>query len=494
MAENIIDLSKLTPRQQVYGDKVVGYDKDNNVVILDPYPDVDDVATREFVEDSITDIREHVNDVIENVDEAIDRIDSRTNELSSSLDDKVSISTEEDITGKKTFTNGLTADVIAPSAIEGSSIGSQSLRYQNVYGQYGNFNRGLTVNSYPVATEHTLESYLPLEGTNQYPIRNDLYVNGGLYLSGNIELQNNQSLLGKTLEGLDVNLAECSRFSDDNSPIVDLGSSNAHLNTNSIGRPTCQLNGESGESAHQYAFLNESVTFLESKYFTPVDVAGELQLQGITFSEIQQKYSLYDSGARSITTNTTGYISSSVDSFVVDDDLITFQYRFAIGNYDTGTVTVYRALITGTDANVLARVSVLFEYQLPSGISSQPFQFLQLFSNAAPLEIPILDSGLGLRITFLNVNTCNISIYAVSSSVQTYNIYRTSVYNGTPKGQAFAMQNITDSSSLVVYDTVYAQFNDEVTIRIQVAGAVYRIEKLLIGANYAVGEISKITG
>lgn len=493
MAENIIDLAKLSPRQQVYGDRVVGYDKDNNVVILDPYPDVDDVATREFVEDSITDIREHVNDVVEYVADAIDRIDSRINEVSSSLDDKVSISTEEEITGKKTFTNGLTADVIAPSAIEGSSIGSQSLRYQNVYGQYGNFNRGLTVNSYPVATEHTLESYLPLEGTNQYPIRNDLYVNGGLYLGGNIELQNNQSLLGKTLEGVDVNLAECSRFSDDNSPIVDLGSSNAHLNTNSIGRPTCQLNGESGESAHQYAFLNEGVTFLESKYFTPVGVAGELQLQGITFEEIQQKYSLYDSGAKSITTNTTGYISASIDSFVVDDDIITFQYRFAIGNYDTGTVTVYRALITGTDANVLARVNVLFEYQLPSS-SSEYIQFMKPYSNASTIDIPIFDSGLGLRITYLTLTTCNISIYAVSSSTYINNVYRTSVYNGTPKGQVFRVQLISPSSPLVVDDTVYTEFNDEVTIRVQVTGAVYRIDKLLIGNNYAIGEISKITG
>lgn len=79
--------------------------------------------------------------------------------------------------------------------------------------------------------------------------------NNDVQLRNNIVLNNDANLFGKTLQGGQVNLIQCSRFTDLNHPIVDIGSTTAHITFNSYDRPNVQLFGESGNNEHEMAFL-----------------------------------------------------------------------------------------------------------------------------------------------------------------------------------------------------------------------------------------------
>lgn len=90
------------------------------------------------------------------------------------------------------------------------------------------------------------------------------YDNDDIKARNNIILKNDANLLGMTLAGGQINLIQCSRFTDvdDNGvshPITDIGSTSAHITINSFDRPNVQLSGESGNHLHQVAYLSEVI-------------------------------------------------------------------------------------------------------------------------------------------------------------------------------------------------------------------------------------------
>lgn len=89
----------------------------------------------------------------------------------------------------------------------------------------------------------------------------------------NIVLENDHKLLGTDLNGVQHNLAECSRFTDNGHPIIDMGGAGTHFNTNSVDRPTCQIAAEPGENAHHYAFL-EDFTDQNKPFFGDLSTTG----------------------------------------------------------------------------------------------------------------------------------------------------------------------------------------------------------------------------
>lgn len=119
------------------------------------------------------------------------------------------------------------------------------------------------------------------------------------------------------------------------------------------------------EEASKLALKSEGVLNLPSKYFTPVDNgSGGLQLSGITFDEVQEEYNRYQGGLVSIQTNTNGFINLTVDNFTINEDIINFQYRWAIADYTNGVINVYQALISATTGGIITPVNLLHSYVL----------------------------------------------------------------------------------------------------------------------------------
>lgn len=113
------------------------------------------------------------------------------------------------------------------------------------------------------------------------------------------------------------------------------------------------------------ATFTEGILKLDSKYFTPVDNgSGGLILSGITWSEIQTEYYKYQAGLTAIQTNKSGLISISDISFTINDAIIYFNYRFSLGDYDTGLITIYQVLISATQANIVTQVNLLHTFTL----------------------------------------------------------------------------------------------------------------------------------
>lgn len=196
-----------------------------------------------------------------------------------------------------------------------------------------------------------------------------------------------------------------------------------------------------------YALITEGVLLLDSKYFTPVDNgSGGLQLTGITFQELQDEYVRYAAGVKSIQTNTNGLIGLTVDAFLIDDSLASFQYRFAIGDYSTGVLTVYQVLISGTGGGLIAPVNIIYQIDVSDMVTESNFYSViqAYFANAQFSNVSIQANG-----NITETATGNISI----TSGSTLSLNGNSVLiNGSP---AVAQ---SDLSGYVTTDT-----NQEIT-------------------------------
>lgn len=125
--------------------------------------------------------------------------------------------------------------------------------------------------------------------------------NNNLPVRGNIILNNDSKLLGTTTSNSQINLIECSRFSDDNHPIVDIGSTTAHVNISTVDRPTIQLQGEAGSHDHEIAFLAD-ITESENKTNAKIEsietdingLEGKVSTTELDITELQEKVSEQD--------------------------------------------------------------------------------------------------------------------------------------------------------------------------------------------------------
>lgn len=212
----------------------------------------------------------------------------------------------------------------------------------------------LGVASYPLVIDGT--PVLDGDGNQVYVLYCEVGTSGAhLNLNTNDDPQYDIHVTVDTPEGKKV-LA----YMDDLPDITDLTERVSALEgaVTSLQVSMSELESEIAEKAgYENAVLN-----LDAKYFTPVGNS----LQGITVDEVQREYEIYQKGIKTITTNTPGFFGVYVVRFNVNADTITFEYRFGIANYDTGIVTVYRALISAViGAGITTPVQVEYTFEAP---------------------------------------------------------------------------------------------------------------------------------
>lgn len=164
--------------------------------------------------------------------------------------------------------------------------------------------------------------------------------------------------------------------------------------------------------------FNEGILFLDSKYFTPVDNgSGNLVLNGITWEEIQLAYTKYSAGLISIQTNTNGYVNHTVDSFIINDAIISFVYRWALADYANGKVNIYRALISATEANIVTPVELLYSFELSDNNFTDFYKNLIETTNQQTQENTTAIEALKGAIIYIgeiNLNTENVTQQALT--------------------------------------------------------------------------------
>lgn len=228
------------------------------------------------------------------------------------------------------------------------------------------------------------------------------------------------------------------------------------------------------------ATYNEGVLYLESKYFTPVDNgSGGLMLQGITFDEIQTAYTKYNAGLRPVVTNTQGFINLNVISFIVDDDIISLQYNFALVDYDNSLVNVYRVLISATTANIITPVQLIHSYNLRSLESTNNSIIDSVTQLGDFVDLTIGDSGLIARLAWRDATVTNLIIRSESTSVVA-DIRRASIYGDASQGYAGDTLTIANNTTTIV-DDIYQQSNDTVIVNIGVGNEWYQLHIFISG-------------
>lgn len=161
------------------------------------------------------------------------------------------------------------------------------------------------------------------------------------------------------------------------------------------------------------ATFTEGILHLDSKYFNPVDNgSGGLILSGITWNEIQAEYYKYQAGLTAIQTNKSGLISISDISFNINDATIYFNYRFSLGDYETGRINIYQALISATEANIIAPVNLVHTFTLSDNNFTDFYKNLIETTNQQTQENTTAIEALKGAIIYIgeiNLNTENVT-------------------------------------------------------------------------------------
>lgn len=254
----------------------------------------------------------------------------------------------------------------------------------------------LGVASYPLVIDDT--PVLNGDGNQVYVLYCEAGTSGAhLNLNTNDDPQYNIHITVDTPDGKKV-LA----YMDDLPTIGDLPERVSALES-AVSSLQDSMSGLESEVAEKAGYEN-AVLNLDAKYFTPVGNS----LQGITVAEVQREYETYQKGIKTITTNTPGFLGVYVIQFNVNADTITFEYRFGIANYDTGIVTVYRALISAViGAGIATPVQVEYTFEAPGvgevdAIAQKADDILSYFP--AELQSPADESQVVRTSTDVQVN------------------------------------------------------------------------------------------
>lgn len=167
-----------------------------------------------------------------------------------------------------------------------------------------------------------LEEYITYDEVDK-KIENAVFYNDNndIAARNNIILNNDNKLLGTTLEGSNINLIECSRFTDEGHPIVDISSTSSHITFSAIDRPNVQLQGESGNHNHQMAYLSEVDNVSEA---ISIESQNRIDADNLLQEQITQNKNEVDSFKDTVNesfltvTDEVNRIDSRIDNAVTD--------------------------------------------------------------------------------------------------------------------------------------------------------------------------------
>lgn len=236
-----------------------------------------------------------------------------------------------------------------------------------------------------------------------------------------------------------------------------------------------------GKLSENYALKTEGVLQIASNYFSPaLDSTGRLYIPDVSLSQLNEYAELYAEGLYPVS-SLQSVLTFKADRLYISQDIAYFDYSFTKINGDN--IERYIVSITATEvaSNTLRCDRTIYQ------ISSIPVPFFVPYGSGTDAVIPIAGSRVSVVVSYKDVNSASISL--IGDNIQTERIYRTSIYNGTPEGILISSMEIT-SSGIVIDDTVYTNFNDEVTIRIFITGHVY-VCRLII-YSHVVGEFYHI--
>lgn len=356
-----------------------------------------------------------------------------------------------------------------------------------------------------------LSDYLPRSAGSNNPVTGALYLEDGIKLQGVLDMQEDSKIAfnESIVPGLSdyvthqVEVYENTVVNPRTGetiplyPQVDTGNTHlplnfSHGNNELTGKYIVYDVGSNWSDPVTYPALDKQIlsTFTEgvlqipAKFFNPVDDgAGNLVVDDVTLAELNNYAFKYELGLYPVAVDQS-VLTFRVTQLSINNAVAYFNYNFLKVNGES--LERYQISISGTEQTVRTLRCEKTVYQ----IGQLPVPFYLPYSNGNPVLIPLLDSGLNIQILYKSASQCEISLVAESVDVQILNAYRTSIYNGTPEGAILNAQTIT-STPVVIDDTVYTSFNDDVTIRVMVEGAVY-IANVIVGNGFAVGEIKKI--